>query len=67
MHFVPDQYKMQEKCNKVIEKNPWSFAYVPYCLKTQKMCKRVVEKVHKYDYSQFVNPGPWLCNDELTK
>ena len=41
---VPDQYKTQEMCNKVVEENPRVLELVPDQFVTQEMCKEAVKK-----------------------
>ena len=41
--FVPDCFKTQEMCDKVLEIDPFNLWYVPDNLKTQGMCIRAVE------------------------
>ena len=46
--YVPDQYKIQEICDKVVEEDSWLLKYVPDNFKKQKMCNKAVKE------------GPWL-------
>ena len=46
--YVPDQYKTQEICDKVVEEVSWLLKYVPDNFKKQKMCNKAVKE------------GPWL-------
>ena len=44
--YVPDQYKTQEICDKVVEEDSWLLKYVPDNFKKQKM-KAVKKNPHK--------------------
>ena len=39
---VPDQYKMQETCDKAVCVDPWSLGDVPDNLKKQEICDKAV-------------------------
>ena len=40
----PDNLKMQEMCERAVEKSPWQQKDIPYHFRTEKMCGRVVEE-----------------------
>ena len=40
---VPDQFKTQEICEKVIDRKMYFFQYVTDRYKTKKLCKRVAD------------------------
>ena len=42
--LIPDCFKTQGMCIRVVEKRPWVLELVPPHFKTQKMCNDVVEK-----------------------
>ena len=44
VQFIPDNLSTQNKCEKVVEINPWALIDVQKHLKTKDMCERVVEK-----------------------
>ena len=44
LEYVPDQYKTQEMCDKVVKENPWMLEHVPDQFVTQKMCNEAVKK-----------------------
>ena len=44
MEDVPDHFKTQEMCKKVVEENPWWVKEVLDHFKTQAMCERAVEE-----------------------
>ena len=44
MQFVPDLYKTQGMCDKVVDSCPFAFDSVPDQYKTQEMCQEVVFK-----------------------
>ena len=41
-HRIPDLFKTQEMCIKVVKKYAWQLYYVPDHFKTQEMCNEVV-------------------------
>ena len=40
--YVPDQYKTQGMCVKVISENVGTLMFVPDCYKNQNMCSKAV-------------------------
>ena len=40
---VPDCYKNQEICNKVVDNYLFALKFFPECYKTQKMCDKAVD------------------------
>ena len=48
IRYVPDWYKTQEICDKVILENAVTLKSVPYCYKNQKMCDKAVDNYHAY-------------------
>ena len=43
LRYVPDQYKIQQMCDKAILENSETLKPVPYCYKNQEMCNKAVE------------------------
>ena len=43
LFIVPDCFKTQGMCIKVLEVDPWSLYDIPDSLKTQEMCNKAVE------------------------
>ena len=43
LHYVPDHFKAQKMCEKVVEKKPYLLHYGPEHFKTSEMCEKVVE------------------------
>ena len=43
LQFVPDHFKTQEMCKKVVEEYPQMLFHIPNHFKTQEMCKKAVE------------------------
>ena len=69
--FVPDRFKTQEMCEKVVKESPWHLKHVPDHLKIQEMCKEVVDQrlyllqhVPDWFVTQQVNPSH---NDKRTE
>ena len=49
-HHIPDRFKTQDVCKKVVEADPSNLGYVPNDFKVQKMCNKAVHM------------DPWLLN-----
>ena len=41
--YIPDRYKTQEMCDRIISDDPFSIRYVPDQYKTQQMCDKAVD------------------------
>ena len=39
---IPDHFKTEEMCNKVVRSEPYTLRYVPDHLKTQEMCNEAL-------------------------
>ena len=44
--WIRDNFKIQDMCEKTVEKFPYQLENVPDHFKTQSMCERVVERRH---------------------
>ena len=42
-HSIPNQYKTQEMCDRVVPEDPFSIVYCPDKYKTQRMCDKAVD------------------------
>ena len=41
--YVPDRYKIQEMCDKVVLENDEVLSFIPDCYKNQKLCCKAVD------------------------
>ena len=41
---IPDHFKTQEMCNKVVEEDPCSLEHIPDYFRTQDMCNKTLEE-----------------------
>ena len=45
---VPDCYRNQEMCNKIVDNYPHPLGFVPECLMTQDICDKAVNRCFLY-------------------
>ena len=71
LEYVPNHFKIQERCNTADDDCPWKLSDVPDHLKTREMCSESV-RMYPYLLEHFLDwfitqqVGPWH-NDELIK